>query len=142
MVDADEQAAFLGAVRAAAVDAGVDLVINARVDTYLNGTGTPSEKLAESVRRGGLYLRAGADCVYPIFASEAGAVRALAGEIDGPINVLFRPGTPSLGELAALGVARVSFGHGLHRAVQAYTAQMVAAIRAGDSPYPPDITAG
>ncbi|WP_371778790.1 isocitrate lyase/PEP mutase family protein [Streptosporangium subroseum] len=142
MVDADEQAAFLGAVRAAAAEAGVDLVINARVDTYMNGTGTPSERLAESVRRGGLYLRAGADCVYPIFVSDAGVVRALAEGIDGPINVLFRPGTPSIGELAALGVARVSFGHGLHSAVQAYTAQMVAAIQAGNSPYPPGVTAG
>jgi 2-methylisocitrate lyase-like PEP mutase family enzyme len=142
IVDADEQAAFLGAVRAAATAAGVDLVINARVDTYLHGTGTPAEKLAESVRRGRLYLLAGADCVYPIFVSEADAIRALVEEIDGPINILFRPGTPSIEELAALGVARVSFGHGLHRATQVYTAQMVAAIRSGDSPYPPDITAG
>ncbi|MDP9844421.1 isocitrate lyase/PEP mutase family protein [Streptosporangium lutulentum] len=138
MVDADEQAAFLGAVRAAAVDAGVDLVINARVDPYLHGTGTPSERLAESVRRGRLYLRAGADCVYPIFATEAEDIRALAGEIDGPINVLFRPGTPSIGELAALGVARVSFGPGLYRVVQAHTARMLAAVRSGNSPYPPD----
>jgi 2-methylisocitrate lyase-like PEP mutase family enzyme len=83
MADADEQAAFLGAARAAATDAGVDLVINARVGTYMNGTGTPSERLAESVRRGRLYLRAGADCVYPVFVSDAGAVRALAEEIDG-----------------------------------------------------------
>ncbi|MFF3439197.1 isocitrate lyase/phosphoenolpyruvate mutase family protein [Streptosporangium sp. NPDC002721] len=137
MADADEQAAFLRAVRDAATAAGVDLVINARVDTYMNGTGGAEERLAESVRRGRRYLEAGADCVYPIFAGEAGAVRALVGEIDGPVNILFRPGTPSLGELAALGVARVSFGHGLHKAVQAYAAQMLAAIRDGESPYPP-----
>jgi 2-methylisocitrate lyase-like PEP mutase family enzyme len=142
MVDADEQAAFLGAVRAAATGAGLDLVINARVDTYIHGTGTPAERLAESVRRGRLYRLAGADCVYPIFASEADAIRVLVEEIDGPINILFRPGTPSIGELATLGVARVSFGHGLHRAVQAYLAQMVATIRAGNSPYPPNVTAG
>ncbi|MGV9770406.1 isocitrate lyase/PEP mutase family protein [Streptosporangium sp. NPDC003464] len=137
MVDAGEQADFLSAVRAAAAGAGVDLVINARVDTYLHGTGSPADRLAESVRRGRDYLRAGADCVYPIIVSEAEVIRALAEGIDGPVNILFHGGTPSLEELAALGVARVSFGPGLHRAVQAYTARMAAAIRAGQSPYPP-----
>ncbi|MFF5205740.1 isocitrate lyase/phosphoenolpyruvate mutase family protein [Streptosporangium sp. NPDC000396] len=141
MVDAEEQAAFLAAVRAAADGAGIDLVINARVDVHLNGTGSPAGRLAESIRRGRLYLQAGADCVYPILVSEAGAIRTLAQEIDGPINVLFRRDTPSLGELAALGVARVSFGHGLHLAVQAYTAQMIAAIQAGRSPYAPETSA-
>ncbi len=141
MADADEQAALLGAVRAAATAAGVDLVINARVDTYIHGTGSAEERLAESVRRGRRYLEAGADCVYPIFAAEAGAVRALVEGIGGPINILFRPGTPSLGELADLGVARVSFGHGLHEAVRAYAARMLAAIRDGESPYSPGLSA-
>ncbi|MFJ2033064.1 isocitrate lyase/phosphoenolpyruvate mutase family protein [Streptosporangium sp. NPDC087985] len=142
MIDAEEQAAFLAAVRAAASDAGTGLVINARVDTYIHGEGTPAEKLAEAILRGRRYLRAGADCVYPIIVSEAGAIRSLAEEIGGPINVAFHPGTPSLGELAGLGVARVSFGPGLHRAAQSYTAQMVAAIKAGQSPYGPDLPAG
>ncbi|MFB9677307.1 isocitrate lyase/PEP mutase family protein [Streptosporangium vulgare] len=141
MVDAEEQAAFLGAVRAAATGAGVDLVINARVDTYLHGTGSAEERLAEAVRRGRRYLEAGADCVYPILAAEAGAVRALVEEMGGPINILFRPGTPSLGELADLGVARVSFGHGLHEAVRAYAARMLSAIREGGSPYSPELFA-
>ncbi|WP_433236516.1 isocitrate lyase/PEP mutase family protein [Streptosporangium sp. CA-135522] len=139
MVDAGEQAAFLSAVRAAASDAGTDLVINARVDTYLRDVGTPADRLAESVRRGRDYLRAGADCVYPILAFGAAEIGTLAGEIGGPINVMFRPGTPSLEELAALGVARVSYGPGLHRAVESYTARMAAAIRAGRSPYEPDL---
>jgi hypothetical protein len=34
-----------------------------------------------------------------------------------------------------MGVARVSFGAGLHRAVQATLGQMVDRIRAGDRPY-------
>ncbi|MGC5012259.1 isocitrate lyase/PEP mutase family protein [Streptosporangium sp. DT93] len=136
-IDADEQAGLLRAVRAAAEDAGTDLVINARVDVFMNGTGSDEERLAEAVRRGRLYLEAGADCVYPIFASEAGIIRELTGRIDGPVNILFRPGTPSLAELAELGVARVSYGHGLHRAVSAYADRMFAAIRDGESPYPP-----
>jgi len=139
MIDVDEQIAFLAAVRSAASGSGADLVINARVDTYMRGTGSAAERLTESVRRGRRYLEAGADCVYPIFAAEAEAIRALVEGIDGPINILFRPGTPSLGELATLGVARVSFGHGLHEAVQAYAARMLTAIRDGESPYPPGL---
>ncbi|MFI6508967.1 isocitrate lyase/phosphoenolpyruvate mutase family protein [Streptosporangium sp. NPDC050855] len=134
-VGADEQAGLLRAVRAAAVDAGTDLVINARVDVFLNGTGGDEERLEEAVRRGNLYLEAGADCVYPIFAADAGIIRELVRRIDGPVNVLFRPGTPSLAGLADLGVARVSFGHGLHRSVSGHTDRMLAAIRNGESPY-------
>jgi 2-methylisocitrate lyase-like PEP mutase family enzyme len=137
LIDADEQAEFLADVRAAAVSMGVDLVINARIDTYATGAGTPEERLTEAVERGRRYLRAGADCVYPILAADPGAIRTLAAEIGGPINVLFRPGVPSIAELGALGVARVSFGHGLHAATQAYLATMLSEISAGRSPYAP-----
>lgn len=137
MIDPEEQAGFLAGVRAAAESARVDLVINARVDTFAHGQGTPERRLADAIERGRRYLRAGADCVYPISASEPGAIRALTAEIDGPVNVLFRPGVPTLAELGALGVARVSFGHGLHAAVQSYLAMMLSAIKAGHSPYPP-----
>jgi 2-methylisocitrate lyase-like PEP mutase family enzyme len=133
MVDPAEQADFIAAVRAA----DADLVINARVDSFLNGSGTPQERFTDAVERGRHYLGAGADCVYPIFASDPDVIGALVKELDGPVNVLFRAGVPSIAELAALGVARVSFGHGLHTAAQAFTAQMVAAIKAGENPYPP-----
>ncbi|WP_245966509.1 isocitrate lyase/PEP mutase family protein [Sphaerisporangium album] len=135
MVDADAQAGFLAAVRAAAERAGTGLVINARVDCFAHGTGTPDERLADAVERGRAYLRAGADCVYPILASDPETIRVLVTEIGGPVNILFRPGTPSLAELAALGVARVSFGHGLHAATQRHLATMLSAIAEGHSPY-------
>ncbi|MFG1755844.1 isocitrate lyase/PEP mutase family protein [Streptosporangium sandarakinum] len=140
MIDAAEQAVFLAAVRSAASAAGVDLVINARVDVYHHGSGSPAERLAEAVRRGREYLAAGADCVYPISVSEPADIGALAEGIGGPINIMFRPGTPSLAELAGLGVARVSFGPGLHRAAQEHTARLVAAIREGRSPYDPEFS--
>jgi len=137
MIDAAEQADFLAAVRAAADEAGTGLVINARADTFIHGTGTPDERLAEAIDRGRRYLAAGADCVYPIFASDPEVIGALAREIGGPINVLIRPGVPPIRELAALGVARVSFGPGVHRAAQAFTARMLDAIARGDDPFPP-----
>ncbi|MEU6743910.1 isocitrate lyase/PEP mutase family protein [Streptosporangium sandarakinum] len=140
MIDVAEQTAFLAAVRSAASAAGVDLVINARVDVHHRGSGSPAERLAEAVRRGREYLAAGADCVYPISVSEPADIGALAEGIGGPVNIMFRPGAPSLAELAGLGVARVSFGPGLHRAAQEHTARLVAAIREGRSPYGPEFS--
>jgi 2-methylisocitrate lyase-like PEP mutase family enzyme len=114
MIDAGEQADFLAAVRGAAVSQGVDLVINARTDSFLRRAGSPQEQLAASLERGARYLAAGADCVYPIAAADPNAIRALAEGIPGPINVGYgQQGTLSLAELAALGVARVSFGPAL-----------------------------
>jgi 2-methylisocitrate lyase-like PEP mutase family enzyme len=135
LIDANQQADFLAAVRDAIRDARVDLVINARVDTYLHGTGPPSESLAEAIRRARLYVQAGADCVYPILATEPDAIRVLVEQAGGPVNILFRAGTPSMADLAGLGVARVSFGSGLHRVMQANLAQLVTQIGEGRNPY-------
>jgi len=89
--DRDRHAEWLHAVRQAASDAGYPLVINARVDVFLGpflsgaGPGTQEELVPEALRR---------------FASE----------VRGPWNVVRLPQAPSLTELAALGVARVSWG--------------------------------
>jgi 2-methylisocitrate lyase-like PEP mutase family enzyme len=124
LIDLDSHAEFLAAVRAAAGD---DVVLNARVDAYIRGV---PEQAGERVRR---FLAAGADCAYPIGASAAADIAALAQL--GPVNVLFTPATPTLAELAALGVARVSFGDGIHEALAARHRRMLAAIAAGASPY-------
>jgi 2-methylisocitrate lyase-like PEP mutase family enzyme len=115
MIGADEQADFLAAVRAAAVAAGVDLVINARTDSFLRQAGPGEEQLAGSIDRGARYLAAGADCVYPIAAADPDVIRALVESIPGPVNIGYGPGKQSLSELAALGAARVSFGPALQR---------------------------
>lgn len=128
LIDPGVQGEFLAEVRAAA---GPNLVINARVDTYLSGDGT----VEAAVERGRRYLEAGADCVYPIGVDDAGHIRTLAAELDGRVNVLFRPTSPSLAELAELGVARISFGHGLHRAAHAYTRSLIQAVKDGRNPY-------
>ncbi|NBM18247.1 isocitrate lyase/phosphoenolpyruvate mutase family protein [Streptomyces sp. GC420] len=136
LVPVAEQAAFLAAFRAAAPD----VVLNARVDVFLHGSGTHEERLAEAVARGRRYAEAGADCVYPIVVSglSRGLVRALVDGIGSPVNMVFLPGSPlSVGELAAAGVARVSFGPGLFMAVQRHFADLVAEVRAGRDPYRP-----
>ncbi|MFI6498473.1 isocitrate lyase/phosphoenolpyruvate mutase family protein [Nonomuraea typhae] len=125
LIDVDEQAGFLAEVRAAA---GSELVVNARVDTYAGRRGT----LEETVARARRYLEAGADCIYPILAPNPAELVAAIGA---PVNVLFRKDSPSQAELAAAGVARISFGHGLHQAVHAHAAELIAHVRAGRNPY-------
>jgi 2-methylisocitrate lyase-like PEP mutase family enzyme len=100
----EQQSAHIRAIR----EAVPELVINARVDVFLNGGGD----VGEAVERANAYLAAGADCAYPIFCPPE-AVAELAQRIDGPINVLLTPKMPSAAELAALGAARLTWGAGL-----------------------------
>lgn len=104
LVDADVHAQRLAAVRAAAGDR---LVINARTDAILLGRDGAE---AECVRRGRLYAAAGADCVYPIGASDPDQIGRLVEAIPAPVNVLRSRAAPPLARLRELGVARVSWG--------------------------------
>ncbi len=119
LVEPGEQAEAIAAIRAAAGEAGVDVVINARVDCFLRGVDDPVE---EALRRGRLYVEAGADCVFPIFAKEEGALERLVAEIGAPVNALLLPDGPTPERLRALGVRRISTGSGL----------MIAAMRSLD----------
>jgi len=119
LVDVERHAERLAAVRTASADAGVPVVINARVDVYLPKTGVaPADQLAEALARGRRYLAAGADCVYPILVADEQSIAALVAGL-GTVNVMFRPNAPTLPRLAELGVARVSWGSGIHAQVMA-----------------------
>jgi 2-methylisocitrate lyase-like PEP mutase family enzyme len=114
--DPDQHAEWLRAVRQTAAADSYPLVINARVDVFLGpflagaGSGTQEGLVPEALRRAKAYLEAGADCVYPIALWEIGALRRFMSDVRGPVNVVRAPQTPSLSELAELGVARVSWG--------------------------------
>jgi 2-methylisocitrate lyase-like PEP mutase family enzyme len=135
MIGVGEQAEFLAAVRAAAEAAGVDLVINARTDSFVRRVGSPQEQLAASIERGERYLAAGADCVYPIAAVDPDAIRALVAGIPGPVNVVYGRGALTLAELADLGVARVSFGPALQRLVYDRFGAALSALSADANPF-------
>jgi 2-methylisocitrate lyase-like PEP mutase family enzyme len=121
LVDADRQAERIAAITAAARARGCNPVINARVDVHLR-KGT----LDEGLTRARKYLAAGADCVYPILLFEAAAIREYVAL--GPTNALYTAKSLALGELAGLGVARISVGPSffrlllqrLERAVEAF----------------------
>jgi 2-methylisocitrate lyase-like PEP mutase family enzyme len=119
--DPDEHAAWLRAVRDAASAEGYGLVVNARVDVFLEGlragAGEDAQRavVPDGLRRARAYLRAGADCVYPIGLWAREALPDFVAAAGGPVNVLATPVAPAIGELADLGVARVSHGGLLHR---------------------------
>ena len=129
MVDTAEQVEFLIAVREAAVHSGVDLVLNARVDVYVRGDDPPEVRLAAALDRSKRYLAAGADCVYPIALWEPDAVAAFVAGADGPVNVTAVPQSASLDDLAALGVARVSWALSLFRQTMGFFEQQLASLR-------------
>jgi 2-methylisocitrate lyase-like PEP mutase family enzyme len=101
LLSVEDACANIAAVRNVA---GSRLVINARVDTWLED-GDPT---AIAIARGNAYLAAGADCVFaPGISDFAAVVKGL----DGPLNAYAGARTPSAGELEALGVRRVSVGN-------------------------------
>jgi 2-methylisocitrate lyase-like PEP mutase family enzyme len=133
--DPDRHAEWLAAVRQAASKDGYPLVINARVDVFLAGflagagPGTQAELVPEALRRANAYLEAGADCVYPIALWEADALRRFVSDVGGPVNVIRLPQAPSLAELAALGVARVSWATLLFRDAMARFEEQLASLQ-------------
>ena len=112
------------AARAAGEAAGVPIVINGRTDVYLLGIGEKASRFEHAVRRLNAYREAGADCLYPIGYLDVDTIAALVKAIDGPVNVIGVPGTPSVSELQRLGVARVSTASGPTRVAMMATRKL------------------
>ncbi|GAA1268481.1 hypothetical protein Psi02_10520 [Planotetraspora silvatica] len=113
------------------------LFVNARVDTYWLGEEATVDATLERAAR---YVEAGADGVFVPGATEPSVLRRLAVGIGVPLNVLVVP-TLSIGELADLGVRRVSTGSLPYRVAIDAAAEVAVAVRDGlavatGTPYP------
>lgn len=108
--DPAEAAGRVAAARRAADRTGVPLFVNARTDVYLRGIGAEQDRLDETVARAARYVEAGADGIFVPGTSDLAVIAALVERIAVPVNVLVGAGAPSVAELAACGVARVSLG--------------------------------
>jgi 2-methylisocitrate lyase-like PEP mutase family enzyme len=111
-----EQVARIQLVRRISEKFKIHLVINARVDAYWQKGSTPEEAIRNTLERGQAYLQAGADCIFVPGLRHPDQIRTVVERLQAPVNILAVPGAPSIPELARLGVKRVSFGSGPHRA--------------------------
>ncbi|MGY2127356.1 isocitrate lyase/PEP mutase family protein [Blastococcus sp. SYSU DS0617] len=129
----DEAVAAVEAVLAAGRDAGIGFVLNARTDAVLRAEAGAdrTEVLTEAVRRGRAYLEVGAPVVFVPGVVDREEIAVLARAFGpGRLSLITVPGrSPSVGELAELGVARVSAGPNTQRvaltALQEATAALV-----------------
>jgi 2-methylisocitrate lyase-like PEP mutase family enzyme len=131
LLDANERAAYLMAIRAAADRCGVPIVLNARIDAIIRRPQRDAAAAMEEVlRRARLYLDAGADCVYPISLRDPALVAQLVKELDRPVNVNL---SDPLAALADAGAARISLGGGVHNWMMGELERRAGRLLAGDA---------
>lgn len=117
----------LHAAKIAAVKRAVPaLFVNARTDTHW-----AARQENETATRLALYEQSGADGVFVPGLSDPDAIAELTSAIVVPLNILYTPSGPTLPELAALGVGRVSLGSLLYRRALAAAVATATGLRDG-----------
>ena len=94
--------------------AATGVFVNARADLFIL---TPAkdhdaEKVDTVLERAKAYADAGARGLFVPFLQDATLIERLCSASPLPVNILMRPSCPDHKALAALGVARISHGHG------------------------------
>jgi 2-methylisocitrate lyase-like PEP mutase family enzyme len=124
--DPDVNAERLAAIKDAGRRGGVDVVLNARVDSFLRAARARTPRRCWTTpwpARAATRRPEPTACTRSPPGGRA-AIRRLVEETGAPVNVVAVPGGLRRSELAALGVARVSFGGGLaQRALEAAAAE-------------------
>ncbi len=108
--EAAEHADFVGALRAAADQAGVPVVINARTDLFIKQVGDEADRVERAIARMRLCAEAGASSLYPVGFHTDDDQRRLTSELPLPVNAIANPAKGSRAQMAELGVGRISFG--------------------------------
>ena len=109
------------AAAARAAHEGDPMVLTARAENHLYG-GT---ELGDTIARLVAYREAGADVLYAPGLTDPAEIAAVVAAVGAPVNVLALPDAPTVAELGALGVRRVSTGSLLASA--AYAAMLTGA---------------
>jgi len=121
-----EHADFIGAIRAAADDASVHVVVNARTDILLHAIGPDTDRLDRAIERLQATAASGADVLYPVGLHDDATWGRLTSDLSLPLNALARPDRDDLANLAGLGVGRISFGPTWQRALAGRAADLLA----------------
>lgn len=120
----EAQADRIKAIREAANQAAIPLFINARTDVFLKILpAQPDEShLDEALRRAAAYAEAGASGFFVPGLKNPEHIKKVCELSPLPVNIMIMADIPSPKQLAALGVARISYGAGPYR-------QMMAALK-------------
>lgn len=121
---------------AAAAESG--LFVNARCDVYRGISPEDyGQHLIDTVlERANAYARAGAGGLFVPFLGDHPTIAKICGASPLPVNILWGPGRGTRAELAGLGVARISYGHGPWAAAMSWLAEQARAVFAGETaPY-------
>ncbi|MBS1795024.1 MAG: isocitrate lyase/phosphoenolpyruvate mutase family protein [Acidobacteria bacterium] len=111
-----EQAKRIETIRETAEKAGVSLFINSRTDIFLKNYADYDEThLDEAIARAEAYARAGASGFFAPGLRRPEYIEKLAARAPLPLNIMVLPDAPPNEELAALGVARISYGPAPYR---------------------------
>ena len=97
------------------------MVVTARAENHIRGV----DDLDDTIARLLAYRDAGADAVYAPGLTDLEQIAAVVTTVELPLNVLILPGGPTVAELAAVGVRRISTGSLI--AARAYGALVEAA---------------
>ncbi|MFM5916383.1 MAG: isocitrate lyase/phosphoenolpyruvate mutase family protein [Novosphingobium sp.] len=117
---------------AAAASSG--LFVNARCDVY---RGVKPEDYSQQhidavLERAEAYAKAGAGGLFVPFLGDHPTIKAICAASPLPVNILWGPGRGTRAELAAQGVARISYGHGPWAAAMDWLGEQAKAVFAGE----------
>ncbi len=129
----EAQSARIAAIRRMAEEAGVPLFINARTDLFIKekDRGRHGDLLGEARERVAAFAEAGASGFFVPRLADPDLIGAVCESSPLPVNVMMAGGVPGIGDLAGLGVARVSYGPGPYVQAMAALAEQYAAIAGG-----------
>lgn len=106
------------------------IFVNARTDAYWSGgDDDPTHRYDLALERALAYREAGAHGIFVPGVSDPDTIGRLTDAIPAPVNILFQPSGPSFGQLAELGVGRVSVGSMLFRLALDTIVQAARAVR-------------
>ena len=117
-------ASKIEAVRNAVSKANADLFVNARCDVFLSGPVEKPQQVEESIARGKLYTRAGADGLFLPGIHQPEHITAVVRDVTLPLNAMVWPGLADVGELGKLGVRRLSAGSAISQVLWARAGEL------------------
>ncbi len=113
----EEQCVRIKAIMTTADEMSIPLFINARTDIFfkINPANHNDSHLEEAISRADAYAKAGASGFFVPGLKDTVIIQKLTTLSPLPINIMVTSDTPTLKQLAAFGIARISYGPGPYR---------------------------